>query len=113
MARRSANIIFIMLLGGLGGSLYAQTPPLDGRDGRQLLLENFRPQATLKVPQSNLKGAKFPAIDVHSHFKVRLKHSPEQLDAFVQVMDRQGIAICVSLDGGLGENIDEHAKYLL
>jgi predicted TIM-barrel fold metal-dependent hydrolase len=95
---------------------FAQTPSpgptLDGREGRQLLLENFRPQSLLKVPHTVLKGAKFPAIDIHSHLKVRLKHSPEQLDAFVQVMDRQGIALCVSLDGGLGENIDEHANYL-
>lgn len=96
---------------------FAQNPPagqpLDGREGRQLLLENFRPQPLLKVPHTVLKGARFPAIDIHSHLKVRLKHSPEQLDAFVQVMDRQGIAICVSLDGGLGESIDEHAAYLL
>ncbi len=92
-----------------------QPPPttLDGRDGRQLLLENFRPQSLLKVPATKLSGAKFPVIDIHSHFKVRLKHSPEQLDAFVQVMDRQNIAVCVSLDGGLGEQIDEHAAYLL
>lgn len=91
----------------------AAMPPLDGRDGRQLLLENFRPQSLLKVPATKLNGAKFPAVDIHSHFKVRLKHSPEQLDSFVHVMDRQNIAVCVSLDGGLGEQIDEHAAYLL
>lgn len=92
---------------------FAQDQPLDGRDGRQLLLENFRPQSQLRVPFTKLAGAKFPAIDIHTHFRVRTKHSPEQLDAFVQVMDRQGIALCVSLDGGLGDKIDEHAKYLL
>ncbi|WP_425614185.1 amidohydrolase family protein [Anatilimnocola sp. NA78] len=90
----------------------AQEPKLDGREGRQLLLENFRPKSLLNVPETKLAGAKFPAIDIHSHFRIRLRHSPEQLDAFVQVMDRQRIALCVSLDGQLGESIDEHAKYL-
>ena len=85
-------VISILIVASSCWGLSAQTPPvLDGRDGRQLLLENFRPQAALKVRHSSLKGAKFPAIDIHSHLKVRLKHSPEQLDAFVQVMDRQGI----------------------
>ena len=28
--------------------------PLDGRDGRNLLLENFRPQPALKVPEHRL-----------------------------------------------------------
>jgi predicted TIM-barrel fold metal-dependent hydrolase len=86
--------------------------PLDGREGRQLLLENFRPQSQLKVAAHPSARARFPAIDIHSHFRIRLHHSPEQLDAFVQVMDRQGIALCVSLDGQLGDAVDEHAKYL-
>src|SRR6188472_2327009 len=97
MYRSLLVVVSAVFLSLFGDALSAQPPVLDGRDGRQLLLENFRPQAALKVPHSNLKGAKFPAIDIHSHFKVRLKHSPEQLDAFVQLMDRQGIAICVSL----------------
>ena len=62
----------------------AQEQPLDGREGRQLLLENFRPQSQLRVPFTKLSGARFPAIDIHTHFRIRTKHSPEQLDAFVQ-----------------------------
>jgi len=107
------TIVFSAPFTFLQHGAFAQIQLLDGREGRQLLLDNFRPQSTLKVPHTVLKGAKFPAIDVHSHFKVRLKHSPEQLDEFVRVMDRQRIAVCVSLDGGLGDQIDEHAKYLL
>jgi len=86
--------------------------PLDGRDGRQLLLENFRPKPMLKVAETRLERAKFPVIDVHTHFSVRLRHSAEQRDAFVKVMDRNNIALCVSLDGGLGDKLDEHLKYL-
>jgi predicted TIM-barrel fold metal-dependent hydrolase len=86
--------------------------PLDGRDGRQLLLENFRPKPMLKVAETRLERAKFPVIDVHTHFGIRLRHSPEQRDAFVKVMDRNNIALCVSLDGGLGDKLEEHLKYL-
>ena len=90
----------------------AETGPLDGRDGRQLLLKNFRPRATLKVQQTQLAAARFPAIDVHTHFRYRLRHSPEQLDAFVELMDRNNIAVCVSLDGKLGDDFGEHSDYL-
>jgi len=46
------------------------------------------------------------------HPKIRFRHSAEQLDDFVKLMDAQQIAVCVSLDGGLGEAFDEHARYL-
>ncbi|MBI1249106.1 amidohydrolase family protein [bacterium] len=87
-------------------------PPLDGEDGRPLAIGEFQPEATLKVHQTPLTHAKFPVVDDHTHFRYRLKHSPEQLDDFVAVMDRNNIALCVSLDGRLGAEFDEHAKYL-
>ena len=85
---------------------------LDGKNGRELLLRNFRPKSELQVPATKLTAAKFPVVDVHSHFRYRLKHSPDQLKHFIQVMDRNNIALCVSLDGRLGDEFDEHAKYL-
>jgi predicted TIM-barrel fold metal-dependent hydrolase len=92
----------------------AQDPrnPLDGRDGRDLLLSRFRPHSNLKVKRTLLTRAKFPVVDIHTHFRHRLKHSPQQLDEFVKLMDRNNIAVCVSLDGKLGDDFDEHAKYL-
>jgi predicted TIM-barrel fold metal-dependent hydrolase len=85
--------------------------PLDGREGRQLLLENFRPQPALKVKATELAAAKFPVIDVHTHFRLKLRME-EQLDDFVRVMDRNRIAMCVSLDGRLGEELTEHIRFL-
>lgn len=90
----------------------AASEPLDGRDGRELLLRNFRPEPTLKTPTHLLTRAKFPAVDVHTHFGLRLRGSQEQLREFVDVMDRHNIAVCVSLDGGLGDQFREHADYL-
>src|SRR5262245_30840415 len=51
--------------------------PLDGRDGRNLLLENFRPKSMLKVPVHHLSRARFPIIDVHTHFRHKFHGSAE------------------------------------
>jgi predicted TIM-barrel fold metal-dependent hydrolase len=96
---------------GLICSFLPGQEPLDGRQGRQLLLENFRPQPTLNVPQTSVSHARFPTIDIHTHFRFKLRTS-EQLDDFVKVMDRNQIAMCVSLDGQLGDDLTEHIKFL-
>ncbi len=103
---------FLVSLLVVGATMAEEPLLLDGRDGRDLLLKNFRPKATLKVDQHLLTRAKFPVVDVHSHFRYRLKHSPVALDTFVGLMDRHNIAVCVSLDGKLGDDLDEHIKYL-
>ena len=85
---------------------------LDGRDGRPLALDRFRPVPMLKVQEHRLTRAKFPCVDVHTHPRFRLRNSVERLDEFVGVMDAHNIAVCVSLDGGLGERFVEHTRYL-
>ncbi|MEM9589168.1 MAG: amidohydrolase family protein, partial [Planctomycetota bacterium] len=86
--------------------------PLDGRDGRDLLLKNFRPQAKLVTPVTPLTRAKFPAVDVHTHFFYKMRHNRQALEDFVNMMDRNQIAACVSLDGKLGSQLEEHIRYL-
>ena len=88
----------------------AQTP---GETSKQSLpLDEFRPKSMLAVEKHELKQAKFPVVDIHVHPKFRLRHSAKRLDEFVKLMDAQNIAVCVSLDGGLGDDFDEHKKYL-
>lgn len=77
-----------------------------------LPLKDFRPQPKLVVAHTDLKNAKFPVIDVHTHFGFRFKGSADQLDAFVQTMNDHNIAICVSLDARLGKSLDSHLDYL-
>jgi predicted TIM-barrel fold metal-dependent hydrolase len=92
--------------------------PLDGRNGRDLSLQNFRPRAMLKVPEHPLQQATFPVVDVHTHFRYKLElrkdglDTQQKLDDFVALMDRNNIAVCVSLDGGLGDALEEHKKLL-
>jgi predicted TIM-barrel fold metal-dependent hydrolase len=96
----------------LGHWSFAQELPLDGRAGRQLLLENFRPRPTLKVPQHEVPRARFPVVDVHTHFREKFRGSADELDAWVRLMDQNDVAVCVSLDAKWGELVDEHAKLL-
>lgn len=90
----------------------AAEEPLDGREGRDLLLRNFRPQPALNVRATPLEHARFPVVDIHTHFRIRTHDSVDVLDEFVRVMDRNHIAICASLDGRLGDHFAEHARYL-
>ena len=85
---------------------------LDGRDGRELLLRKFRPKSKLVVAEHPRESAVIPAVDVHTHFHHRLRGSEQALDDFVGLMDRNNIAVCVSLDGRLGDQLDQHIKYL-
>lgn len=90
----------------------ASADTLDGRDGRELLLRRFRPKSQLKVTRELKESAKYHVVDVHTHFRYKLRQSEQALDDFVKVMDRNHIAVCCSLDGRLGSELDEHMKFL-
>ncbi len=66
----------------------------------------------LSVPQTLLTKAKFPVVDVHTHFGYRVRDGEKQRDDFIDVMNDNNVAICVSLDGKLGEDWSEHADFL-
>jgi predicted TIM-barrel fold metal-dependent hydrolase len=94
-------------------SAFADEPrPLDGREGRPLALDQFRPRSMLKVAEHPLTQARFPVVDVHFHGRVKLPPTTAALDDYVAIMDEQNIAVSVSLDGNLGEEIDEHLRFL-
>lgn len=109
--RLSIVTVGVCLISALQAPLLLAQSPLDGREGRGLLLESFRPQPVLKVKQTLLAHAKYPAIDVHTHFRNKLR-TREELDDFVKVMDRNHIAMCVSLDGRWGDALTEHIDFL-
>jgi predicted TIM-barrel fold metal-dependent hydrolase len=66
----------------------------------------------LQVEEHRLTKARLPVVDVHTHFRHKFRGSAEQLDDWVKLMDKSNIAVCVSLDGQLGEALDEHAELL-
>jgi len=86
--------------------------PLDGRDGRDLSLRLFQAKSKLVVPQSPLTRASLPVIDVHTHFFYKLRHNEQALIDYVAMMDRNSIAVSISLDGQLGDQLDRHIEFL-
>ncbi|MDA7979096.1 MAG: amidohydrolase [Pirellulales bacterium] len=89
-----------------------QPQKLDGREGRDLLLREFRPRPMLRVAEHQLHRSRFPSVDIHTHPSARLRGSAEALTDFVSAMDGNNIAVCVSLDGRLGAELAEHLAYL-
>ena len=92
--------------------LPAVAVPLDGRDGRDLSVRLFRPKPQIRVPVNDLTHAKFSVVDVHTHFYFRVRDNLSELQDFVRVMDRNRIAVCVSLDGRLGGRLQRHHAFL-
>jgi len=69
-------------------------------------------QSQLNARQTNIDRAAFPVVDVHTHFFVKGKHDQDLLKRYVEMMDRNNIAVCVSLDGTLFKRLDEHCSFL-
>lgn len=70
------------------------------------------PKSQLVVPITTISQAAFPAVDVHTHFFVKGKHDPVLLEKYVEFMDRNNIAVSVSLDATLGTRLEEHKQFL-
>ena len=104
-------ITFVLLCLMVTSTAQAE-PLLDGEEGRPLAVDRFMPRSTLVLPEQRPRRAKFPVVDVHTHPRMKLHSNPEQLDEFVRLMDQQNIAVCVSLDGRLGDELDEHKQFL-
>lgn len=98
----------------LGANSHAQekTAQEGAAAKKDLPLAEFRPRAKIRTPHRTPPHAKFSVIDVHTHFRNRTRQSPEMLRDYVAAMNRQNIAACVSLDGEIGDAIDEHRKHL-
>jgi predicted TIM-barrel fold metal-dependent hydrolase len=62
----------------------------------QLLLKDYRPKSIYKIPVSDIRKAKFPAIDCHHHAQSR---TPEQVDEEIRIMDAAGVEQSVVFPG--------------
>ena len=70
---------------------------------QEIGFEEYNPKSTLVVPINEVKKAKFPFIDVHSHQR---DMSADALDRLVKDMDALNEGIMVNLSGGSGERIN-------
>ncbi len=88
------------------------TSASDGRHGNDLSVRLFRPDSTLVVRATPLEKASLPVVDVHTHFLHKMRHNQQMLIDYVAAMDRNNIAVSVSLDGQLGDQLDRHIEFL-
>lgn len=59
----------------------------------QLLLKDYRPKSIYKIPVSDIKKAKYPAIDCHHHARAK---TPQDVVEQVRIMDAAGIESTVA-----------------
>jgi predicted TIM-barrel fold metal-dependent hydrolase len=82
------------------------------QDPTLLKLKDFRPQSVFRIPETDIKRAKFPAIDMHSHVFAK---TDEELAKWVKTMDDAGIEKTIILTGATGSRFDSlytlYSKY--
>jgi len=93
-----------------GGAERGNKPPLD--------LADFEPESMLRVPETSVPKARFPAVDFHTHLTFResanagdLAGARMELGATAEqalaLMERCNLRALVNLTGGAGEELRE------
>ena len=103
-------MVTIMLSLGSSQSMIAQER-LQVKGSEVPTLRNFNPTSSLKVAKTDLRRAKFPVIDVHNHFGFKYRGDSERLQQYVEVMNRNNMAVAISFDAPLGR-ADQHVNFL-
>lgn len=100
---RPALTLLIAFISSIG---FGQEP-----DSSLPTIDKFFPESMLKSPKTQVRHARFPAIDFHGHMGLRLKGDRGALKKYVELMDRNHIALSVSLDARLGDE-EQHLDFL-
>jgi len=87
-------------------------PALFAQQVNDLKLKDYRPVSIYKIPVSDIKKAKYPIIDFHSH---DYPQTDAELDQWVKTMDEVGIAKTIILSYSVGTSFDsvvtKYARY--
>lgn len=70
-----------------------------------MTVEEFEPRSTLVVKEHPLSRAKFPFVDVHSHWFRAPTMTQGAVDSLIMQMDGMNMGVLVNLSGGWGENL--------
>jgi len=70
-----------------------------------MTVEEFEPTSTLVVSENPISRAKFPFVDVHSHWFRAPSMTAGAVDTLITEMDGMNMAVVVNLSGGWGENL--------
>lgn len=76
--------------------------------GEELLLSEYAPRPHLVVPAHEVAQARYPAINIHAHFRYTgTQRTPEEMLA---IMDACGVRMVADLDGVLGETLRQEME---
>lgn len=70
----------------------------------QILLKDYRPKSLHKVPITEVRKARFPIIDMHSH---AYANTPQEIAEWVRTMDEVGIEKTILLTETSGQDFDD------
>jgi len=105
MSKNKSLITLTLMFAMVNSIAYSQRPD-------SLLLKNYRPKSIFKIPITQIKKAKFPVIDMHSH---PYGGSTEKIAEWVKMMDRYGIEKTIILTQSTGAQFDSiyalYSKY--
>lgn len=79
--------------------------PVKGGPMDAILLKDYTPASSLVVPATEVKKARFPVIDVHSHSSMNGIRTRADVDAWVRTMDEVGIEMSVVFTGASGGGV--------
>lgn len=68
-----------------------------------MTIDEYEPRSTLVVPQHQVTKARYPFIDVHTHFDATMTR--ERLDQLVAELDRINLRVAVNLSGNTGSRL--------
>ena len=77
---------------------------LPNLNGQQMSFEEYNPKSTLVVPRNEIKMAKYPFVDIHSH---QFRMATQDLSELINAMDQLNMAVMVNLSGGTGKNLQD------
>ena len=94
----------------LFGTILLLTSVSNAQNVNDLKLKDFRPKSIYKNPQTEVRKAKYPAIDMHSH-----DHPDSDIKKLIDLMDETGIQKKVILSYSTGARfdsiVDRYAPY--
>lgn len=73
-----------------------------------MTVEEYEPKSTLVVSEHPVRRAKYPFVDVHTHYDATMPR--EKLDQLVSELDRINLRVAVNLSGGSGARLEAGVK---
>ena len=74
---------------------------------QEISFEDYNPKSTLVVPETIIKKAKFPFIDVHGH---QYRMPNQNLTPVIEAMDSLNMSIMVNLSGRSGKDLQKSVQ---